>query len=292
MKMHDKKKLYRTISVFSFFIMLFALAAIAALLFIYKQSCDHYTQLSENAWVIKTSADEQEALPADVAAQNDGQGDEAEGEQTPEPVEIPINFDFLLAENEDIIGWITVDGTEIDYPILYDTTYNRYYLTHNYSGTATPYGSVFVLGENAGDYSDFNTVIYGHNMIDGHMFAQLHYFKNQDFFDNHDQIVIYTPDRKLTYQVFAAYRTNNLDIIANNDFSTEELRDQYIESIYTNTDLGLFDREVHVTGEDRIITLSTCIWNPASRFLVQAVLVSDEPGEFYGTQMTSEDAYG
>ena len=134
------------------------------------------------------------------------------------------------------------------------------------------------MGENAGDYSDFNTVVYGHNMIDGHVFAQLHRFKEQSFFDTHDQIIIYTPDRKLTYQVFAAYRSNNLDIIANNDFSTQELREQYIKSIYTNVELGLFERDIPVTGEDRIITLSTCIWNPAYRFLVQGVLVSDEPG--------------
>ena len=111
-------------------------------------------------------------------------------------------------------------------------------MTHNYAGTATPYGSIFFLGENEGDYSDFNTVVYGHNMIDGHMFAQLHRFKEQSFFDTHDQIIIYTPDRKLTYQVFAAYRSNNLYIIANNDFSTQELREQYIKSIYSNVDLG------------------------------------------------------
>ena len=131
-----------------------------------------------------------------------------------------------------------MDGTEIDYPILYDTTYNRYYLTHNYAGTATPYGSIFFLGENEGDYSDFNTVVYGHNMIDGHMFAQLHRIKEQSFFDTHDQIIIYTPDRKLTYQVIAAVCGNNLYIIANNDFSTQELREQYIKSIYSNVDLG------------------------------------------------------
>lgn len=286
--MRNKNKLYRIISLVSFVIMLLALAAIGVLLYIYKQSQEHYARLAENAWVVTAEAGES----APPAAEEELFRETAAPESEPEPVEIPIDFDFLLGENADIIGWITVDGTEIDYPILYDTTYNRYYLTHNYAGTATPYGSVFVLGENAGDYSDFNTVVYGHNMIDGHMFAQLHKFKEQDFFDAHDQIVIYTPDRKLTYQIFAAYRSNNLDIIANNDFSTEELREQYIESIYTHTEPGLFDLDVPVTASDRIITLSTCIWNPAYRFLVQAVLVSEEPGEFSGTQMTSENANG
>ena len=198
-------------------------------------------------------------------------------------VEIPINFDYLKGENEDIIGWIVVDGTLIDYPILYDTTYNYYYLNHNYEGTSTGYGSIFVLGENAGDFTDFNTVVYGHNMLDGRMFAQLHRFRDKNFFDSHGQIIVYTPERQLTYQVFAAYRRDNLDIIANTDFSTKALIDEYIESVYAQTDLAQFNPALEVTSSDRIITLSTCIGNPAYRFVVQGVLVDEAQAVFAGT---------
>ena len=184
---------------------------------------------------------------------------------------------------EDIIGWIVVDGTLIDYPILYDTTYNYYYLNHNYEGTSTGYGSIFVLGENAGDFTDFNTVVYGHNMLDGRMFAQLHRFRDKNFFDSHGQIIVYTPERQLTYQVFAAYRRDNLDIIANTDFSTKALIDEYIESVYAQTDLAQFNPALEVTSSDRIITLSTCIGNPAYRFVVQGVLVDEAQAVFAGT---------
>ena len=164
-----------------------------------------------------------------------------------------------------------------------------YYLKHNYVGTATDYGSIFVLSENADDFVDFNTLVYGHNMLDGQMFAQLHKFREKSFFDEHGQILIYTPDRKLTYQVFAAYRTDNLNIIVNNDFSTEELREAYIERIYTHTDYAFFKPEYPVTASDRIVTLSTCIANPDYRYVVQGVLVSDEPGEFTPAHTTDED---
>lgn len=277
MKMQNKNKLYLIISIVSFLIVLIALLAIGVLLFSYKQSSDDYSQLAQEA---RTEASTVQAGITEATE---------EAQPTVPLAEIPINFDYLKEQNEDIIGWITVDGTIIDYPILYDTSYNLYYLNHNYVGTNTGYGSIFVLSENANDFSDFNTLVYGHNMLNGQMFAQLHKFRNSSFFDEHGQILIYTPDRKLTYQVFAAYRTDNLNIIVNNDFSTEELREAYIERIYTHTDFALFKPEYPVTASDRIVTLSTCIGNPDYRYVVQGVLVSDELGEFTQAQTTDED---
>lgn len=275
--MQNKKKLYFIISIVSFLIVLIALLAIGVLLFSYKQSRDDYAQLAQEA---RTEATTMQTAITETTEQ-------------PLPTvplaEIPINFDYLKEQNEDIIGWITVDGTIIDYPILYDTSFNLYYLKHNYVGTTTDYGSIFVLSENADDFSDFNTLVYGHNMPDGQMFAQLHKFRDSSFFEEHGEIIIYTPDRKLTYQVFAAYRTDNLNIIVNNDFSTEELQEAYIERIYTHTDLALFKPEYPVTASDRIVTLSTCIGNPDFRYVVQGVLVSDELGEFTQPQTTDED---
>ena len=278
--MQNKKKVYLIISIVSFSIVLVALAAIGGLLLAYKQQSDNYEQLAAAARTAAPSPSTTQPTEAETV-------EETQPVETEPPlptVEIPINFDYLRGENADIIGWIVVDGTLIDYPILYDTTYNYYYLNHNYEGTTTGYGSVFVLGENAGDFTDFNTVAYGHNMLDGRMFAQLHRFRDKNFFDSHGQIIVYTPERQLTYQVFAAYRRDNLDIIANTDFSTKELIDEYIESIYAQTDLALFNPEYKVTSSDRIITLSTCIGNPVRRYVVQGVLVDEAQAVFTGNQ--------
>lgn len=280
LSMQNKKKIYLIISIVSFIIVLMALVAIGILFYSFKQARDDYSQLASQA--------------KDSAPSSSGkvfwniEEEEIPDQTIPDPVDIPVDFDFLQGENEDIIGWIQVDGTTIDYPVLYDTTYNMYYLNHNFKGTNTAYGSIFVLGENASEFTDFNTVVYGHNMLDGSMFAQLHQFRKKEFFDSHGQIILYTPERKLTYQVFAAYRRDNLNIIANNDFSTEELRTQYIETIYAENALANFNPEYQVTASDRILTLSTCIGNPAYRYVVQGVLVSDEPGIYTGTQSTEE----
>lgn len=271
--MKNLKKLYLTISIVSFVIVLVALSAIGFLFFSFKQARDDYSQLASQA---KTSAGRSE--------KGFWNRKDSADPAMPDPVDIPVDFEFLQGENQDIIGWIQVEGTQIDYPILYDTTYNRYYLNHNFKGTTTGYGSIFVLGENAGDFTDFNTVVYGHNMLDGSMFAQLHKFRKKEFFDTNGQIIVYTPDRKLTYQVFAAYRRDNLNIILNNDFSTEELQAEYIASIYEQTAVANFNPEYKVTSEDKILTLSTCIGNPAYRYVVQGVLVSDEYGVYAGAQ--------
>ena len=263
------------ISLISLIIMLIAMGMILWIFSIYRRSNKEYKELADAARAeVSDPAETSEAV--DILPDSSL----SDGTEPINYVEIPINFDYLCSLNEDIIGWITVDGTDIDYPILYDDTIDRYYLYHNYLGTYTLYGSIFMLGENASDFSDFNTVVYGHNMLDGKMFAQLHNFESQSFFDEHKDIVVYTPERKLTYRIFAAYRTDNLNIIVNNDFSTPALRESYIEKIYSHEIKSIFDPDTIVTSEDRIITLSTCIANAAYRYLVQGVLISDEEGSF------------
>lgn len=279
--MEKQKKVYLIISIVSCVIALAALIAIGVLLLSVKRGQEDYMQLSRQAR-------ESDRPAAEHVVKREEE--EIPEETMPDPVDIPVDFEFLKGENQDIIGWIQVEGTNIDYPVLYDTTYNMYYLNHSYKGTNTVYGSIFVLGENAGDFTDFNTVVYGHNMLNRTMFAQLHEFRKKEFFDSHGTITMYTPDRKLTYQVFAAYRRDNLNILANNDFSTEESRTEYINSIYDHDAVANFKPEYQVTASDRILTLSTCIGNSAYRYVVQGVLVSDEYGIYTGTQSVDEGA--
>lgn len=215
-------------------------------------------------------------------AASDSPKETAEGEDTPDDEPemvalIPINFDYLETVSQNIVAWIEVEGTTIDYPVMYDETSSMYYLNHNHTGAYTPYGAVFMLSQNQPDFKDFNTVVYGHN-IEGSMFGVLHQFEDQDFFDKNKTILVYTENRALCYQIFAAYRTDNLDQLQNFDTSTPEGRQEYIDRIYTHDVKAIFDPNVTVTPDDRIITLSTCIANPAYRYLVQGVLVSDYEG--------------
>lgn len=204
---------------------------------------------------------------------------EPEVTPTPGPAEIPIDFDYLCSINDDIIGWIMVDGTDIDYPILYDSASSWSYIDHDYWLGYSFSGSIYIKDVNAPDFSDFNTVIYGHNMNNGSMFAPLHDFRDQEFFDQHDTVIIYTPDRKLTYQIFAAYRTDNKNLSVVFNYDTAEQREDYLEHVYSHTKIAFYDMDVPVSVDDEIITLSTCInHQSAYRYLVQAVLISDQPG--------------
>ena len=273
----NKKRFYRILSLTCGCV---ALAAIAVLLFIFIQhnrARSEYAQLSQALYSSPAPTTEPEPTPEPTA--NSEVTPEPTIEPTPEPAVIPIDFDYLQSLNSDVIGWIVVEGTDIDYPVLYDTSTDMYYLYHNYQGTYTLDGSIFMQDYNTSDFSDFNTVLYGHTLDDG-MFSQLHRFEEQDFFDTYNTIVIYTNDRKLTYRVFAAYDRDDTHIMAYYDISTPETRQAYLDEIFTHD--GLFDLEVSVSEEDHILSLSTCNGYLYERYIVQCVLISDEPGVYAG----------
>ena len=269
-----KKKIYRIISVVSLIVMVGAVLSLLYTLYLYQRSNREYLALSRSAH-LQTAAEAEPVAAGEVTESEPGA--ETETEEGPElHAVIPIDFPYLKTVNEDIVGWVEVEGTPIDYPVLFDTTDFMYYLNHNHARAYTPYGSVFMLSYNTPDFTDFNTVIYGHNIVDGGMFGALHDFEDQEFFDTNKLILVYTPERRLVYQIFAAYRTDNLDQIQNFDLETPEGRQEYIDRIYTHDTKAIFDPEITVTPDDRIITLSTCIANYAYRYLVQGVLIMDE----------------
>lgn len=107
---------------------------------------------------------------------------------------IPVKFEELQAVNPDIYAWITVPGTVIDYPILQHASDNTYYLMHNIDGSYGYPGCIYTENMNSKDFTDNNTVIYGHNMKNGSMFAQLHKFEDPDFFNENREVLIYLPD--------------------------------------------------------------------------------------------------
>ena len=128
------------------------------------------------------------------------------------------------------------------------------------------------------DWSDFHTVVYGHNMRNGSMFAGLHDFEDGDFFDEHDSVVIYTPTRRLTYRIFAAYKRDDAHLMKRFDYSTEQGRQAFLDDIFSHT--GHFRSDVEVTTDSRILTLSTCVGGEDDkRYVVQAVLIEDAPVE-------------
>lgn len=198
-------------------------------------------------------------------------------EEQPEYVS-PIDFDELHQINPDIYAWIEIPDTVISYPVVQSADDDSYYLNHTIDGQEGYPGSIYTERANTRDFTDYNTVVYGHNMKDGSMFMGLHAYEDVQYLKDHQTVNIYTPEKKYTYQVFAAVVYSDLHILAGYDFSSAEQRQLYLDSIYASRNVkSSFDESIPVDTESRILTLSTCIGGqPEQRFLVEAVLIDEE----------------
>lgn len=116
--------------------------------------------------------------------------------------ETTIDWNKLKDINDDIIGWIKINDTNIDYPILKDNTELKY-LNHSYNGKYNKNGSIFTL--NRKPFKDRITIIYGHNMKSNIMFSELDKYMNKDFFDKHKYFEIYTEECNYKATIFSCY---------------------------------------------------------------------------------------
>lgn len=164
-----------------------------------------------------------------------------------------INFESLEAINPDIAGWITIPETNIDYPIVYSYD-NKEYLEWTFQKEYNPSGSIFIDMRNSKDFSDFNTVIYGHNMKDGSMFGQLKKYQDETFHLNHENIEIYTPRTAHLYHIISAYATTSEDECYNTDIKNKEDYSAWLEKIVNKSTLEGEKASV----DKKTITLSTC----------------------------------
>mgnify|MGYP002647419136 FL=1 len=194
-------------------------------------------------------------------------------------VEVPeknIDFDRLHKEvSEDIYAWIYIPNINVDYPVFQHPTDNAYYLEHNVDGSEGYPGCIYTENYNSKDFSDSQTVIYGHNMRDGTMFSDLHKYEDEEFFDENRYVYIYTEDTVLVYKIFAAYQTNNAHQLLNFDFSKKENLLTYLENVRKLvTEQKVFDDDVVFSEDDKVLTLSTCVMKERQfhlRYLVQAL---------------------
>ncbi|MDR0221596.1 MAG: class B sortase [Lachnospiraceae bacterium] len=190
----------------------------------------------------------------------------------------PIVFGRLQVINKDVYAWISIAGTTIDYPILQHPTDRSKYLNYKIDGSYGRPGCIYTENTNSLDFSDNNTVIYGHNMKNGTMFADLHKFRKREFFNENREIIIYLPDRELHYEIFAAYIYDDRHLMDSFYFAHPSVYASYLKGVFDNKDMGaIINRNMTVTKNDRIITLSTCVRGQDSkRLLVQAVLTNPE----------------
>lgn len=191
-----------------------------------------------------------------------------------EPV---YDFDELRAQNEDIYAWIVVPGTQVDYPVLQSETDN-YYLEYNLDHTKGYPGCIYTNACNSKDFTEYNTILYGHNMKNGTMFGSLHSFDDETFFKEHDKIYVYTEDRRLTYTIRETVKFT--DVYLPVSYPVNELtgRNDFLDDLskYLDNSASHIREDVTVGEADRLITLSTCVSGERNRrYLVVGVLTEE-----------------
>lgn len=186
-------------------------------------------------------------------------------------------FDWagMKAINPDVVGWIRFDNpSRIDYPIVQGDS-NQTYLTQNWKGQYSVYGSIFLNKNNASDFTDANSILYGHRMISGAMFGDLKKYGEQSFMDNNPYFYIYTPDgKKRTYEIYVYAQVKDASDVYTMNFKSSEEKIDYFEKMKART---ITSRDVELDEFDTIMTLSTCArYGYMNRIVIQGKLISIE----------------
>lgn len=179
-----------------------------------------------------------------------------------------VNVSELQKTNIDIVGWIKVWGTDIEFPVV-QTTDNEYYLTHSMDKTYNSAGWIFADYTNKLDGTDKNIVIYGHNRRDNSMFGTLKNVLNKEWYDNENNYFIpfIQEGQSTIYEVFSVYQIENEDYYITTNFSSIEEYQTFIDTIKSRS---VKNFGIDVTTSDNILTLSTCADNNKYRVVLHA----------------------
>jgi len=186
---------------------------------------------------------------------------------------IKIDFKSLKEINSDVVAWINVNGTNIEYPVVKGND-NSYYLNHNFNKEYNVAGWIFSDYHNKFDETDKNIVIFGHNTKNGSMFGTLKNVLDKSWQDNKDnlEITLVTEKGQYKYQVFSTYSIIAEDYYINTLFNSDDEYSRFINEISSRSN---YDYNVEVNSNDKILTLSSCIGDGKKRVVLHAKLIDN-----------------
>ena len=165
-----------------------------------------------------------------------------------------IDFEALHKINEDIVGWLTLDDTQIDYPVVKGKD-NEYYLHHLYTGEYNSLGTLFVDYRNRDLFNDQVSVIYGHSMLNGSMFFILERYERQSFYEDHKRFTFETPEQTYILEPIAGKTVDaKIPFLQFNFNSKEEYKEYVEEFIRTST----FNSESEFFDSDKVVMMIKC----------------------------------
>ena len=206
-------------------------------------------ELIDDAVVVRNSAAEASDTPPNLNQTVEQNTAQISHETAP----IEVDFDALAEKNGDIIAWLYSEDTPINLPVVQSTD-NDYYLRRMIDGTWNSSGSLFADCRNASDFSDQNTIIYGHNMKNDEMFGTLPNYKDQSYYDEHPVMWLLTPNGDYKIELVAGYVTETTSDVYSFDQSEEAVFSTVQQVIENST----FTTDAVIHQGDRFLTLSTC----------------------------------
>ena len=192
-----------------------------------------------------------------------------EDENNKEDNSYNIDFKALKEKNNDTVGWLKVNGTNIEYVVVKGND-NDYYLNHNFEKQNNSAGWIFADYKNKVGYTDYNIVIYGHNMKNDSMFGTLKNTLKKEWYNNEKNrhIVLVTENGTFKYEVFSVYEEKASDYPIQTEFSSDN---EYLKFLNTIKDKSIKDFNVELSVEKGIITLSTCGNDNKNRVILHAI---------------------
>lgn len=181
----------------------------------------------------------------------------------------PIDFESLDAVNSDIIGWIRIGALDISYPVAQSED-NDYYLHRTFEKKDNFAGCIFVDFHNSSQFTDPNTIVYGHNMKDGSMFGKLKQFYEEGVYESDPYFWIYTPTKIYRYHIFSCSQVGAVSETYQLTFADDQDFLDYISDAFASSVVD--SQEIEVKAGDKIVTLSTCTGDDSTRFVVQGVM--------------------
>ena len=188
-----------------------------------------------------------------------------------EPTILP-EYAALFEENPDLVGWLTIEGTKINYPVMQTPDRPDYYLDRNFDGQPSAHGSLYVRESCDVFAPSDNLTVYGHHMRDGTMFAPLDRYRKEDFRNQHPTICFDTLYERHTYTVFAVFTTTSTEEgFAYHLFETAADKTEFDAFVSTCKALSLYDTGITPRYGDKLLCLSTCEYSrPNGRLVVAA----------------------
>lgn len=165
-----------------------------------------------------------------------------------------IDLEALRQVNPDVLGWILIPETKINYPILQGTD-NEFYLDHTWQKHRNYAGAIFLEYQNKSDFSDYNTIVYGHNMKNGTMFASVRSYRNQEYYESHPNVYLVTDQGIFLYEIFSSHLAPLDSMTFGMSMKQENTRQEFLDYVISES---VIESSVVPTVTDPILTLSTC----------------------------------